>query len=320
VVALKAAIAVFIAIALAEWLHVRRCRPVQHLAFGATGHPRPWTAIAPFLRVLSMTALVWGLTILFGLKPHVRTKPRPSPDRFRRIVVALDVSPSMQLADAGPELDQRRSARCYDIMRSVMERILMDQVRFSIVGFYTGAQPAVIDTVDANVVDNVFNDLPLEYVFDHGKTELFAAFNEIADIAKDWPDNNATLIVLTDGDTVPATGMPKLPRSVSSVLIVGVGNPDRGIYIDGHESRQERQVLRQVARRLGGDYVDANRRHIPSERLRELSTPLSVERERLMQLREWALAAAIAGAIIVAAISPCLDAFGTHRLTERKPA
>ncbi len=68
--------------------------------------------------------------------------------------------------------------------------------------------------------------------------------------------------MLSDGDTVPATGMPKMPASIADVLIVGVGDPRQGSFIDGRMSRQDASTLRQIAARLGGIYHDGNQKHI----------------------------------------------------------
>src|SRR5687768_11403675 len=85
--------------ALGEWLHARRCRRVGRLAFGPAGCPRRWTMIAPMLRVLSIALLTWGLVQLYLLAPRA-VRPKSLPEGgYRHLIVALDVSPSMQLKD-----------------------------------------------------------------------------------------------------------------------------------------------------------------------------------------------------------------------------
>ena len=37
-------------------------------------------------------------------------------------------------------------------------------------------------------------------------------------------------MVVSDGDTIAATGMPKMPDSIAHVVIVGVGDPATGRY------------------------------------------------------------------------------------------
>src|SRR4029079_6796839 len=98
----------------------------------------------------------------------------------------------------------------------------------SVVACYNGAKPVVVDTKDLEVVRNIFGELPLQYAFPAGKTDLFSGLTEAAKIAQPWQPKSTLLLLLSDGDTVPATGMPKLPASIAAVLVVGVGDPRAG--------------------------------------------------------------------------------------------
>jgi hypothetical protein len=64
-----------------------------------------------------------------------------------------------------------------------------------------------------------------------------------------------------------------MPSSVAETILVGVGNPGRGIFIDGHQSRQDNAELVQLARRLGGHYHDGNAKQVPGALLRRLTAP-----------------------------------------------
>ena len=161
--------------ALAEWLHVRRCRRVARLAFGPGGKPREWTHMVPWARVAAVVALAWGLTTLLHVGPRaVRSEKMPE-GGYRHLVLALDVSPSMQLQDAGQGGKQTRARRASEVIMSLLQRVATDQVRISIVAFYTDAKPVVVDTFDMEVVKNALNDLPLDLAFDVGKTALLQA-------------------------------------------------------------------------------------------------------------------------------------------------
>src|SRR5215204_3815671 len=99
------ALGVLAFMALAEWLHARRCARVDRLAFGPKGKAR-WTSAVPFIRAGASGVLAWGLVHLFLLDPRV-LKPKQTPDGgYRHLLIALDVSPSMQLKDAGPAAQQ----------------------------------------------------------------------------------------------------------------------------------------------------------------------------------------------------------------------
>ena len=292
----------------AEWLHARRIRRVTRLAFGPEATPRAWTRAVPFLRVGSLTALAWGLVTLALIASQVR-RPQLMPEGgYRHLIVILDVSPSMQIRDAGPDRTQTRAQRASTVLFSLLERVAVDQMRISVIAFYNGARPVVVDTYDLEVVRNIINDLPLDYAFDHGKTKLFAGLAEAAALAKPWQEGSTTLVVASDGDTVPDQGMPAMPRAVAKVIVLGVGSPHTGKFIDGHQSRQDAATLRQVATRLGGVYHDANEKHLASEMLTEMATAVPMEDVTNRGRREAALAATAAGAAMLALL-PVLLAF-----------
>ena len=298
---------------LADLLHLVRVRRVARLAFGPSGRPAPWTHAAPFLRAAGAGLLAWGLlTLLFDVEPKVhRSEEEVSADDVRHLVLVLDVSPSMRLEDAGPTGEQSRLRRARDVLNSMFGRIAIGRYKITIVATYNGAIPVVIDTTDADVVQNVLTDLPMHYAFKAGETKLFDGLEEAARIAADWKRDSATLVVVSDGDTLPPTGMPKMPLSIQGALVVGVGDPNEGSFINGRNSRQDVSALRQMALRLGGTYHDGNKRHVASSVLGSITA--ESERSPLERLtkREYALLATVVGAGILALIPLLLHLFGT---------
>jgi Ca-activated chloride channel family protein len=225
----------------------------------------------------------------------------------------------MRLTDAGADGKQTRAQRAGDVLMSLLQRVATDQVRVSIVAFYTGAKPVVVDTFDMEVVKNCLNDLPLDIAFNVGKTELLEGVRQSAELAKAWPPDSATLVVVSDGDTIPDTGMPQLPRSIRSTLVVGVGDALAGKYIDGHQSRQDAPTLRQLAARLQGNYFDANRKHVPSASLAVLSRSLPLRDTRERGLREAALAGLGFGGFTLAALPVALAFAGSAWQAGKRP-
>jgi Ca-activated chloride channel family protein len=318
-------VAVLLLVALAEWLHARRVRRVARLAFGPTGKPREWTWVAPFLRIFSTATLAWGLVTLFLIDPKV-TKPKRTPEGgFRHLVIALDVSPSMQLKDAGPGGTQSRTKRAADVLMSVLNRIVLDQCRVSVVAFYSSGRPVVVDCSDPEVIRNILSDLPLDQAFNVGKTKIVEGINEAVNLAKAWKPGSTTLILASDGDTVPEIGMPALPQSIAQVLVVGVGDARLGKFIDGHQSRQDAATLRQVATRLRGVYHDGNEKHLPSQNLAALARALPMKSETETGRRELALAAVTVGATILSGLALALALAGSKwhagvRSSGKRPA
>jgi Ca-activated chloride channel family protein len=311
VVAQLVAIGVFLLAAAAELLHLRRCRRLASLVFGPRRRPRNWARFAPLVRVTACSALAWGLVTLLLLTPKVHKATALAENEYRHILLVLDVSPSMRLEDAGPELKQSRLKRVSDLMDSFFKRVATEQYRLSVVAVYSSAKPVVIDTKDVDVVRNILDDLPMHYAFPTGETKLFEGLEEAARVARPWNPGSTIVLLLSDGDTVPATGMPKMPASVSDVLIVGVGDPRTGKFINGRQSRQDTSTLRQIATRLGGVFHDGNRRHLSSETLAMLTDTTRASLLERLTVREYALIAISLGAFLLAFLPPGLHIAGT---------
>ena len=304
-------------VALGELLHRWRCRRIALLAFPG-GSPRPWTVVTPLLRIIAVTVLAWGLATLFLNNPaELAGEMRQA--AAKRLVIALDVSPSMDLTDAGPTGGESRARRARELLRSLLARTDLTGVRQSIVALYNGARPVVVDTVDPEVIRNVLDDLPLEHAFSPGKTTLYEAITACGTLAQGgtaapdarpqpWPPGQARLIVISDGDSVAPTQAVRLPPAFAGTLVIGVGDATRGMSIDGHLSRQESSTLRQLAGRFGGSYHDGNRRHVPTDLLAELF-PARGDHQR-SGLGDLALAAVVAGAALLALLPVALALAG----------
>ncbi len=304
-------IAVVALFTLAEFLHARRVTRLARLAFGFGGRARAWTSAAFPLRVTAAGLVAWGLASLYFEEPKVFKTREAQPNQQRHVIIVWDVSPSMKLDDAGSDGKMKRSKRAAELMRSFFQRVPMEMVRLSVVATYTEAKPVVVDTRDVAVVQNILDDLPLSHAFPSGKTNLFSGIEEAARIAAPWERESTTLLVLSDGDTVPPSGMPRLPISIKEVVLAGVGDPRTGKFINGHQSRQEAAALRQVAVRLRGVYHDGNTHQLPTDLLRSLvALPEQSVFQRFTR-REYALAALGMGAIIFAILPWSLLAFGS---------
>ena len=238
-----------------------------------------------------------------------------SEGEIKHVMMILDVSPSMQLIDAGKEGMIGRRKQCVPV-QSFFRRVIMEQVRLSVIAVYTSAKPVVVDTRDVEVVRNILNDLPMSHAFDPGQTQLFSGLEEAIGICHPWAKDSTTLVILSDGDTLPAIGMPRLPPSVSDVLVVGVGDPRQGSFINGYQSKQESSTLRQMAARLGGVYHDGNARHIQSDVLERMMNAGKEGSAIRLTLRELALIGASIGSLLLAAIP--FPGLGRHALSARR--
>jgi Ca-activated chloride channel family protein len=267
---------------------------------------------APLLRVSALAALCWGLVTLLLLTPKVHKANVVAEADHRHLLLVLDVSPSMRLQDAGPSGKQSRTQRAADVLQSFFERVPIELYRVSVVAVYTEAKPVVIDTSDLEVVRNILCDLPLNFAFKAGPTDIFTGLEEAARLARPWQPGSTTLVLVSGGDTVPATGMPRMPASVAHVLVVGVGDPHAGKFIEGHQSRQDVSTLRQVAVRLGGTYHNGNEKHLATALLQEISQAGDPGPLEKLTRREYALIACGVGAAVLALLPLALHFFGTR--------
>ena len=218
-------------------------RRLSRLAFGPDQRPAPWARLVPALRVACrLAASCWGLATLWVLPPRP-TAAETIPDNQRRhFLIVLAVSPSMRLKDAGPnhgpEPAQARGGRHGVVFPADPGRDLPDvgrgllQRREARRGGHEGPRGG----------PQHFRDLPMQYPFPPARPTSSPAQGG-RQIAQPWPPKSTLLLLLSDGDTVPATGMPGLPASIADVLVVAWATPPRQIFIDGRccAGRQQRR-------------------------------------------------------------------------------
>lgn len=311
--AVPAAVTAGLLLLAADLWHARRIRRAALLAFGPEAGPRAWTRLAPWMRAAAAGAATWGLLVLLGLDGTVRNREGAArPAAPRDLVVLLDVSPSMTIHDAGPQGNISRAARAADILRAVLELAPPERVRVTLVAFYSDALPLVVQCADREVVWNFLHKMPLVYAFPHGKTDLLKGLNKAGETARAFAPKNATLLLLSDGDTVSDTGLLPLPPSFAGAVLAGVGDRHRGERIDGHVSRQDETTLRQLARRINGVYWDGNVEAPPAALFRALTGAPSRGALAAWSRRQLALLALGAGTAVFALLPALLQRWGAR--------
>jgi Ca-activated chloride channel family protein len=297
----------------AEGLHALRIRRLGRLAFGPDANPRVWTWTAPLFRVAALGAMCWGfLSLWLVVEARVHNQGKIEEKDYKHLLLVMDVSPSMNLKDAGAEMKETRRKRASQVLESLFNRVPMREYKVTLVGVFSDAKPLLQESTDIEVVRKIIEELPLAHAFKPEKTKLLDGIGLAAKMAREWNPQSATMIVVTDGDTVPATGMPDLPASIANVLIVGVGDAVSGQYIDGHQSRQDVATLRQVANRLHGIYHNGNQNHLTSQVISRLTRNNRPSEPAKWTRREWALAAIAFGAGVYSALPILLCYFGSR--------
>ena len=310
------AFAVLVIVGIAEWLHARRVARVARLAFGPSGRASRWTIVVAPSRTIAAALATWGLMFLVTYDP-IEIDRKPAKIASNHLLVLLDVSPSMQLKDSGAEAQGiSRAKRAGEVVQAVLDRLDMENTRISIVAFYTDALAIVQDTFDKEVIRNALDGLPMYTAFESGPTDLKKGLVKAFEIARLWPADSATLLIVTDGDV--ATGIPSvIPSSIADTIVVGLGDPVKSSDVNGHASRQDTMGLRQLATRLGGFYHDGNRKHLPSDVVNSL-TMIAPRVGGNWSVRDLALLAVGIGCSTLAFIGPLLTLFGRPRSFARE--
>ncbi|MBL9121514.1 MAG: VWA domain-containing protein [Phycisphaerae bacterium] len=315
-VLLMLALAIMALVAVAEWFHAKRIARVARLAFGSTGKPALWTAVVPGARIVAAGLLAWGLGFLATYDP-IEIDTRPAKNASQHVLLCFDASPSMHIADAGPDKEKvSRAVWGGKVVQAILDRLDMDITRVTIVAFYTDALPIVKETFDKEVVRNVLDGLPMYAAFEPGGTDVNKGVLEALEQARPWPKKSALLVVVTDGDTAGSAPPNRLPSSIADSIVVGVGDSNRTTPLWGRPSRQDSASLRQLAARLGGLYHDGNVKHLPSSVLERLSM-IQPRVGADVALRDLALFAVGLGGFTLALATPALLVLGQPRAYAR---
>jgi Ca-activated chloride channel family protein len=266
--------------------------------------------------------MTWALATLYYTGGGVFRGQEPTVDRDhqQRVVFVADLSPSMLLEDAGPDGDMTRLHRASEVVDGILRRLDAGMV-FSVIVFYTDSIPIVVDARDPELVRNVFDGLPVWYVMEPGKTDLGGGVRLTLEKLNDYPAGSTTVFLCTDGDTIDLGPMAKPPESVRDLYILGVGNPNQATFIDDHMSRQDAAVLRTLAGRLGGRYIDVNEKHLATLSLGALAAS-SGAGEADYGLVDIAILVFAAAAAVHVLIPVLLEYFGSdwRAVRPRRPA
>ncbi len=319
VIASYIAVGVLLLALLGEWLHARRIRAVAFLAFGRGGRPPAWTRLTPLARAIGLPMVVWGAIALLTYRPTDGSPVMASARYSKQVLICLDVSPSMSIRDAGPDLPkQTRAEWAAKIVRPVLDEIDTSvDTRITLVAFYTSGIPVIADTWDKNVVANMLDGMSLSTAFKPGSTDLVAGVNAALERARPWAAHSTTLLVLSDGDSdAKASFLSRVPRSIAQSIVLGVGDRSVASRVSDRRSRQDAESLRSLAMRLGGEYIDCNRSAVPVSLASHLSMTTPASPIAAYQ-RTLGLGSVAVGSLLFAAVQPLLLRFG--RPADRPP-
>jgi Ca-activated chloride channel family protein len=318
VIALVTGLAASLLAFAAERRHARRTARVARLAFGPSGAPARWARAAPAVRTAGMGLAAFGAVVLARWDPAAH-RAEPNPRAARQLLVVLDVSPSMNLTDAGPGIPkQMRGVWAGKVLRGVLDRLDMADTRVTLVAFYSKAAVMLRSSDDKDLVAGLMDGLPLYTAFKPGETDMQSALDKAFDIARPWARGSTTLVVISDGDLAKPVNPGRRPASIADAIVIGVGDPGRPTVLAGHASRQDAWTLKALAGRLDGLYHDGNVRHLPSDVLDRL-TSIAPRTASGVGERELGLASLAAGAMMLGALAPALVRFGAPEAWHVQP-
>jgi len=93
----------------------------------------------PALRVACMSLATWGFFVLATLEPQLlgdagaNAADKTDPADVQRVVLVLDVSPSMNVVDAGADQKLRRRDRVLEVVEGIMARITIGAVLLTLI-------------------------------------------------------------------------------------------------------------------------------------------------------------------------------------------
>jgi len=312
VAAILAGVAALAVAGLAEARHAKRVARVRRLAFGPSGRPALWAEAEPLARALAFGLAAFGATALY-LHDPLEGEGEPNPRASRQLLVVLDVSPSMNLSDAGPGNEKlMRGVWAGKVLQGILDRLDMTDTRVSMIAFYSKAIPMLQDSTDKNVLSNLMDGLPLYTAFKPGQTDMQAGIDAAFAMAKGWARDSTTLVVISDGDLDKPVNIGRPPSSIADAIVIGVGDPSRATQISGHASRQDQWTLKSVAAKLGGYYHEGNTKHLPTAVLDEL-TMIAPRVADGLGLREAGLLALGIGCTVLGVLTPLLILCGLRR-------
>ena len=266
--------------AVREWLHALWLLPLLALGLWASASSRKRQVIrlfgeGLFARVYpvaltrrrawrsTLVLLGIGLVCLAAAQPRWGFTWRELKSESREIVIALDVSQSMNAQDVEPSRFERARWEIRDFLEG------LGGERVGLVVFAGGAYPRIPQTTDLAAIDRVVREIPAHMLRAQGSS-LAAALEKSIDLMDEQGSGSSAIVILSDGehwDEDIETQLDRLLDLEIRVYALGIGTPE-GAPVPGVEggflkdergelvvSRLAESSLESLAERTGGAYA-----------------------------------------------------------------
>lgn len=281
-------------------LAAARLRPT--LVHRGPGWPR-WVS-------LTATAVAFAALVIALARPQFEGGTRSQTIKGRNILIALDLSRSMQVSDVKPS----RLAQAKTITYELLDALPND--RIGVIAFTSTAVLAAPFTIDHSAIRETIEQLD-EHSMPTSGSDIEAALKLALNTFKDSGEGNHALVVLSDGEENEGkiSGVLKdLDQEKIRIFAIGFGTEEGGIVPDQNSrdgryydprtgntvlSRINHESLRDLAKETGGRYLPATSNASISETVRSATSDLAEQKvaereERIMiELFPWFIAPAL---------------------------
>ncbi len=214
---------------------------------------------------LVLLGLIWVLLICAGAKPQIIGEAVTVPASGRDLLVAVDISGSMEQTDMMIEGQQIQRIHVVKyVVGDFLERRLNDRLGLILFGSQAYLQAPL--TFDRKTVNRLLQEAQLGFA---GKrTAIGDAIGLAIKRLKDRPESQRVLILLTDGDNTSGEVLPRQAADLAKqanvkIYTIGVG-ADEMIQQRGFFSQRvnpsldlDEGTLRYIAETTGGQYFRA---------------------------------------------------------------
>lgn len=252
------------------WL-VRRFAPARPPQFSQLWLPHLPPQSAPTQRrpsvvwPLLLALLIWTLAVLAMMRPQWLGEPLPVQHQAREMMIAVDLSVSMEIADmsiAGRQVDRLTMVK--HVLSDFIARRTGD--RLGLILFADTAYVQAPMTYDRNTVEQLLDEAVLRLIGE--RTAIGDAIALSVKRFRDREQSNNILVLLTDGQNTAGSVSPEQALELAKfygikIYAIGVGADE--IVVDGFFGRRrvnpsrdlDEDMLRNLAEQTGGAYFRA---------------------------------------------------------------
>ncbi|MDX1705031.1 VWA domain-containing protein [Pseudidiomarina sp.] len=214
---------------------------------------------------LALAILIWTLAIIALCRPQWLGEPVPVRSEAREMMLAVDLSGSMEIADMtlnGQAVDRLTMVK--SVVTDFIARRTGD--RLGLILFADTAYVQAPMTYDRRTVQQLLQEAPLRLIGE--RTAIGDAIALSVKRFRDREDSNKILILLTDGQNTAGNVSPEQALQLAEyydvkIYSIGVGADE--VVVEGFFGKRrvnpsrdlDEDMLRSLAERTGGEYFRA---------------------------------------------------------------